>query len=261
MHNEHETLVGFILVLIWVIAHLLYHYLTNIGELSEEDVLKLASLRRFEDITKLFGTYEIYISSETKKMIKPSGSIYTLDRETSTLPSFCAALFKGKKHEWVMFAMGNGKKMASAWINKGENRSEVSISIPVSILIEKAKENNHDIICHFHNHPNAVLSSSEQDIKSAISLGTECVSMGINYFAFVVGRGQYRQYALWVSELLYPHKEYLQNILSENGKSYGNNYKLNREFKNKNKRYKYLFENYSTNLFNFRPSEVPEKSS
>ena len=115
-------------------------------------------------------------------------------------------------------------------------------------IIEFTKKNGADSILDFHNHTNAVLEASETDVKSATYLGKLYLDKGINSFAFVVARGNFKQYSWWVNENLSPVNNYLSDIEKVNGTSISSNYNMRMELR-RQKVFKksHLLENASSN--------------
>lgn len=76
-----------------------------------------------------------------------------------------------------------------------------------------------------------MFQASETDINSAINLGTTFLESKLNYFAFVVARGKFKQYAWWILDSFLPMNKYLEAIRLNNGKGIFVNYDLNMELR------------------------------
>lgn len=247
-----ETLVTLVVLIVFALLSWLFHYVNNSYPLTKDEISILASLRRFSDVLKHynFGEYAIEIDAENKKKIKPAGNFYNITSTIQTFPSFVAALLKGKKQEWLIAGIADNKDVKGFWANKGNDSSSVSSKIGYYEMLSYIKQNQADTILLFHNHTNAILSPSDIDINSANEDGKRYNESGINYFAFVVGRGNYKQYALWILDDLFPKIDYINKINKVNGTRRSINYDLNMELKRlKHFRNTHFPENISSNIF------------
>lgn len=248
-----ETIYTIIAIVIFFILSWLFHYLANSVPLTESEVIELAKHRRFYNIVEHFAFRPIIIEidKENKKKIKPAGDFYTIMSTIENFPSFVSALLKGKKHEWLIVGLAKNKQVIGFWANKGDDNTKVSPSVGYLGLLLLIKQHEADTILLFHNHTNGILDASSVDLQSAIIDGKKYNEDGLNFLAFVVGRGNFKQYAWWVVDSLYPIVNYFNeiNVLNNTHKSV--NYNLNMELRrNKTKLNSSLYQQTISNIFN-----------
>ena len=68
--------------------------------------------------------------------MNPNGKLYRINEPLFVFPSIAAALLKYKKHEWIVIAFEKEKKISSAWLNKGFDRSGVSPYLSVQDIAD-----------------------------------------------------------------------------------------------------------------------------
>lgn len=213
------------------------YYWTNSYPLDENEIDELAISQRFWDIYQYFSFADSQgqVNQEFKSALNTKGQFYRIfDIDISIFPSIAAGLLKGKKHEWILFAFSKDKKVFSFYINKGYDNQSVAPNITIEETKRIAFENKANIILEFHNHPNAVLGASKQDIISANYFGETLCEVGINFLAFVCGRGNFIQYSWWFIDSFFPESNYLKDIENNNGKTRSQNFQMRKELKRKN---------------------------
>lgn len=249
-----QTFYIFLALVIFALLSWLFHYLANSVPLTDKEIKELALNRRFFKVVEHYGfeDYIVEINKEFKSKLKASGKFYDINEELSSFPSLTASLLKSKKHEWRIIGLSRGEKILVLWANKGNDNQSVSLNISVNEIIELAQNNKMDTIFDFHNHTNAVLEPSDTDIGASIYLGEIFTELKLNYLAFVVARGNYIQYAWWITDDLLPTDNYIKEIEEVNGNSKSINYNMYRDLRRKrNFKNTLLLENESsTNIFN-----------
>lgn len=230
-----DYLTLFLVILILFPLIYFFYFWANSDLLEETEIKQLAISQRFCDIFNYLGFTELQfeINKEFKSALNKNGQLYNCDELLNNFPSTASALLKGKKHEWVIFAFVKNKKVYSFYTNKGNDNQSVSLNMSYEYVCKIAKDREADVVLEFHNHPNAVLASSQQDISSANYYGKLFVGDKINFLAFVSGRGRYYQYGWWFTDSLYNVNNYLEKIQKENGTSRSVNFALRKELKRK----------------------------
>lgn len=228
-----ETIYTIIGLIIFALLYWLFHFLQNISPLTDFEIYELAAGRRFNDLVTHndFQDFIIDADKDFKKGLSASGKFYRVSEHLNSFPSLAASLLKGKKHEWRIIGFASKTDVIGIWANKGDNNNSVSLSVSVNDIIKLAKEYQADTILDFHNHTNAVFQASETDINSAAYLGDTFLNSNLNYFAFVVARGKFKQYAWWVLDTIFSIDKYLEAIKKNNGKGIFINYDLNMELR------------------------------
>jgi hypothetical protein len=230
-----DALISFFIILGLISLFYFIYYWINSEILSESEIKTLALSRRFDDAYKYFGfTYSQYvINKEFKSKLNKKGEVYSCDNPLSIFPSIISALLKGKKHEWVVFAFVKNQTVFAFYTNKGDDNQSVSVNTHPVNLGMFASKHEADLILQFHNHPNAVLSTSKQDIISADYFGELFTKHSVNYLAFVCGAGNYYQYSWWLTDSFFTMNNYFEIITREDIKSRSSNFKLRKELNRK----------------------------
>jgi hypothetical protein len=231
-----ETATIFIVLIFLIPLIYLLYFWANSDPLSDSEIKLLAQFKRFWDINNYYGfTNAVFtVDKQFKSALNSKGQLYNVNEDLNNFPSIASSILKGKKHEWVAFAFSKNQKVYSFYTNKGNDNQSVSVNLNVDVLKEIAREKGADTILEFHNHPNAVLHSSFQDSKSANYYGNEFTKEGINFLAFVCGRGNYLQYAWWLTDSFFSDTNYRDKIISNNGKTRSCNFEMRKELKRKN---------------------------
>ncbi|HAX43822.1 MAG TPA: Mov34/MPN/PAD-1 family protein [Bryobacteraceae bacterium] len=199
------------LVCIFVVLHL--------GPLGPDDVLALAHKRRRHKI-KSFYTWarnETAVDRDFKSSMNKNGALHSVSEPLSSTPSLVAALLKGKKHEWIVYALAKDDVVQLIYYNKGPDRTSVAPAISAATLVGLAQRENSQTVLCFHNHPNAVMLPSEQDLYSARALGDTLEYSGLALIEFVCGRGHFVEYYRAIPDELFPVDQFCQQVRDENG--------------------------------------------
>ena len=221
---------GLILVVGWVGFEIIF-YVKHKRPLTATEIQSLANKRKRKYVNKKFAFQHIPtgVNQAFKSSLNPKGKKYRVNEDLESFPSLVGALLKGKKHEWNLEAVVKDERIVIFYTNKGDDRNSVYCLLSAGELIEMCKNEGGCTILSFHNHPNANLNASEQDFRSANYYGNEFSNNGINYLAFVCGRGRFLRYYMKISPAYYPQNAKIENIAKENGLSQERNYKLHRE--------------------------------
>lgn len=219
-----ELILGLVGVLgvssiVFVLAHL--------RPLSEHEVRQLGEKKRKNQIRKYFefSKGERSINREFKKRMNPNGQFYRLNEHLLGFPSVAAALLKYKKHEWIIVAFEKQQNIHMIWLNKGFDKSTVSLYLPFGELIDIAKEGNYTSILFFHNHPNPdpyhydYSKPSNQDFVSANKFSQVLNEHGINLIEFVCERGIHHSYFASCADAFLPVSTFVATIDEVNGTS------------------------------------------
>ncbi len=248
--SEQELYSALIAIVIFLVAHL-FRFLYNARELSVIETYEIAAFRRFDDIMKTFGFHNsiIEIRQEYKAILNPKGEYYNWCAPLKDFPSIAAGYLKSKKHEWLIFAFAVDNDVVGFIINKGYDNSSVAPIVPFETIIGIANKLKAHTVLDFHNHPNAILFPSEQDVKVANECGQLAVDNNLNYCAFLCGRGQYFQYAWWFPKEFSNYEQHLKETNEINGASLIDNYRMRKQIKkNKIDFGKKMFNRLSANL-------------
>lgn len=224
-----------IVILILIPLLYLFYFWANSEVLTDAEVKELAESQRFWDLSNYLSlNYATFlVNREFKSALNKGGQFYNCDETLSNFPGIAAALLKGKKHEWVIFAFAKDKKVFCFYANKGFDNQSVGLNIDLEYFSKLAKNYSAEFVLQFHNHPNAVLAASPQDISSANYLGELFTNASINYLSFVCATGNFYQYGWWFLKSFNNIEEYLEQIIRVNGTSRSQNYDLRKELRRK----------------------------
>ena len=255
-----DTAALIIVIIVLIPLLYLFYFWANSDVLKDIEVQELAESQRFWDIINYLSLNSAtsQVNKEFKSALNKSGQFYNCDETLSNFPGIAAALLKGKKHEWVIFAFAKNKKVFSFYANKGFDNQSVGLNIDSEYFTKLAKNYSAEFVLQFHNHPNAVLASSPQDITSANYFGELFTNNSINYLAFVCGTGRYYQYGWWFTESFYKADKYLDNILKTNGISRSKNFELRKELRRKKYSKNFRLNNSSHNIHSQMKNEMSQ---
>ncbi len=230
---DSATLIIVIIVLV-ALLYLLYFW-ANSEILKDDKINELACSKRFWDTYNYLGFTEsqFEVNKEFKSALNRNGQLYNCNESLNNFPSIASGLLKGKKHEWIIFAFAKNKIVYSFYTNKGNDNQSVAPNLSSDYIIKIAKDSGADMVLEFHNHPNAVLAASQQDITSANYFGEIFTTNSLNFSAFISGAGRFHQYGWWFKEAFCEINNYLESIKKENGKSRRVNFDLRKELKRK----------------------------
>ena len=227
------------LLIIWLV--IVFVYMLFIIKLSSkldiEEKLQLFHTKSFFEKYRnfRFNNYIAKVDYYFKKELDPKGAFYKYGTKIVDFPAISAALLKGKKHEWIIFAISSYTEIIGFFINKGHNAHYVESIYSHYEILKKAKELGAKIIIEIHNHPNGVLMHSNQDLTSSIGHGRFFNNNKLHYFAFVCSRGRFLQYAWWFYNDEVEKEKLLIEIENKSSKSRFNNLLLRLEL-DRNKR-------------------------
>lgn len=226
------------MILLWIIGlSLLIFVLTHLRPLTDEETRSLASKRRSARIREYFSfdRRERNANPDFKKQMNPSGAFYRINESLSEFPSIAAALLKYKKHEWLVIGFEKDRQVELMWVNKGSDRSKVTIPLTAEAIVSIARRENLNSVLIFHNHPNPspnhldCTNPSDADKKSAAAYAKMLNQSGINLVEFVCERGRYYRYFVSISDDFLPLISFVVEIMEVNGKSRLKNLSLHLE--------------------------------
>jgi len=205
--------------------------------LKEDEIIQLADKQRQKLINQYFSfdQREFFANTEFKKRMNPSGEFQIVNESLVVFPAIAAALLKYKKHEWIIIAFEKGGIVNKLWINKGINRSQVSIYLSPEFIARLADADDDISILIFHNHPNSdptlfdLTHPSNQDITSAHAYALILNQEGKNLLEFVCERGRHYRYFQSITPSFFPLSRYIASIKSVNDISFEKNLKLHLE--------------------------------
>jgi hypothetical protein len=225
----------FIVVLVAAVASLFVAM--HLRPLDSGQVKRLALKKRKKRIRAYytFDTRELSVSREFKRQMKPTGEFCYIDQGLFQFPSVAAALLKYKKHEWIIVAFERDQRVSLMWLNKGPDRSTVTLYLPVERVADLVRQNQYTSVLIFHNHPNPApyyydcTNASTRDAQTARGRSDVLVRAGANLLEFVCERGRhYRHFAL-ISNRFLPTAEIVAEIQTSNGLSAFRNLSLHLE--------------------------------
>ncbi len=225
-----------VIILVFIVPPLVF-IIIHLDPLTEEEVKSLGNKRRDHQIRIYFSfdNREFKASSEFKKNMQADGSFYQIQENIFEFPSLAAALLKYKKHEWIIVAFERDKKVNLIWVNKGFNRTSVSLHLPIGQVAKIATEKMQNSIFIFHNHPNInpnyydCRKPSEKDINSAKEFSSVLNNRGFNLLEFICERGRHYEYFLSPSDKFLPFQEFVLAINNVNGQTKARNLLLHLE--------------------------------
>ncbi|MBI2817096.1 MAG: hypothetical protein HYX72_09170 [Acidobacteria bacterium] len=147
----------------------------------------------------------------------------------ASFPAIAAALLKSKKHEWILFAFEANKCVRLLWFNKGPDRNSVAPLLRDYEIVDAAVTLAVSTVLCFHNHPNAVLTASDQDLRSAAHWSELLTQKGVNLIEFVCGRGEFVEYFRSIADAFLPVDQFAQAIRFTNGITKSRNFTLHLE--------------------------------
>ena len=185
--------------------------------------------KRAADAYFSFEQKRMTVDSFSKKSMYAAGALYHVSHPLRAFPAFAAALLKSKKHEWIVVAFEKNGNIESYWVNKGPDRNSVNVHLADDTIIQLAQGTSASTVLWFHNHPNAVLLPSQQDIHSAAHYSQLLNAKGMNLLDFVCGRGYFKEYYRSISDAFFPAQQFVPSIRSANSTSKWQNLKLHLE--------------------------------
>jgi hypothetical protein len=227
-----------ILVLLTIFTIIDFVFLaTHVRPLNEKEIERLGNKRRNKQVSAYFSfdAREFTVDKQFKKRMKPTGTFYELSEDLWRFPSVAAALLKYKKHEWIIVAFEKGKKVDRIWVNKGYDRSGVSLHLPMEGVVDLARSKGHSSILVFHNHPNPnptyldCTKPSRKDVESAGRSAAVFNRNGINLMEFICERGRHYRYFLSIADSFLPLSDFTSAIQTINGSSKLKNLSLHLE--------------------------------
>jgi hypothetical protein len=150
-------------------------------------------------------------------------------------PAMAAALFKYKKHEWIIVAFLHGRQVSRLWINKGADNKSVGLPINPQLLLEECSRGGFSSVFFHHNHPNPsprvlyMLFPSRQDAVFAEQYAAALVAGGVNVLQFVCERGRFQCFHSRIADQCMPVARFRDQVAQRNGVSWYSNLGLHME--------------------------------
>jgi len=225
---------GIVCVLLLLVFLLLLRFAQP---LVEEEISKLANKRRQRKIAERFvfarGGYTA--NKEFKRRMNPDGSFYEIEQNLLSFPAVAAALLKYKKHEWIIVAFEKDEVVIKLWVNKGFNRSAVSLYLPIEQVVGIAQEVECRTVLVSHNHPNPYSryvhcnAPSARDLDTAKEWASILNRNGINLVEFICERGISYEYYRSIADAFLPMRSFVSEIQKVNATSKWTNISLHFE--------------------------------
>lgn len=205
--------------------------------LSERQVADLAARRRSANIKAHFRFHGAPVLADAafKQKMPARGGWFNFDYPMEIWPITAAALFKYKKHEWIIVAFLHGRRVSRLWVNKGADNMSVALPLNPQLLLEECRRGGFSSIFFHHNHPNPaprelyMLLPSKQDRLFADTYASVLGPAGVNTFQFVCERGRFRCFDSCVAEQFMPIAQFRDQVARRNGLSWHSNLGLHIE--------------------------------
>lgn len=205
--------------------------------LNPPEVTDLANRRRAKAIEAYFRFDRPALPADVdiKRAMPAKGGWVAFDCPLELWPSTAAALFKYKKHEWVIVAFVHGRRVTRLWINKGADSVSVVLPLGPQPLLEECRRGGYSSVFFHHNHPNPsprefyMLVPSAQDKSFAETYAAALLSGGINTFQFICERGRFHCFHSRVADTFMPTSQFAGAVARQNGVSRQANLALHTE--------------------------------
>jgi hypothetical protein len=205
--------------------------------LNLREIADLAARRRVKAIEAYFRFERpaALPDADIKRTMPAKGGWVTFNCPLELWPSTAAALFKYKKHEWVIVAFVHGRHITRLWINKGSDSVSVELPLGPQSLLEECRRGGYSSVFFHHNHPNPsprefyMLVPSSQDKSFAERYAAVLHHGGVNTFQFVCERGRFHCFHSMVADTFMPISQFLGLVARQNGVSRRANLALHTE--------------------------------
>lgn len=205
--------------------------------LNQRQIVDLAARRRSAGIKAYFRFRPVPAVADPafKQKMPAGGGWLNFDCSIEAWPATAAALFKYKKHEWIIVAFLHGRRVSRLWINKGADNVSVTLLLNPQLLLEECCRGDFSSIFFHHNHPNPapgklyMLLPSGQDVAFAARYAGVLAAGGINVFQFVCERGRFRCFHSQVAEQFMPIAGFCEEVARRNNVSRYSNFGLHME--------------------------------
>jgi hypothetical protein len=208
MSNSEQGLLALGILILIFLLYILKNYIEDTAPLTELEINNLSKKRRlkiFADDLKLVE-YSFHIDIETKKKFGPKLKYYEHEIEIGTFPSWCAGLLKGKKHEWLIIAIGDMKSIKGYWLEKGKDNKSIQTSLSNIELIVGLNQGEIDNLFIIHNHPGSNLFPSENDKECIKDIFSRYSYGFINVLGFIACRGKQNLFACFLNSQIIPYE-------------------------------------------------------
>jgi hypothetical protein len=244
----------FVIGVVWPIS-LAVEIFSNRHPLTTDEIRRLAHNRRYRRalVNYQFSTMQRPADPSQKKAMQAAGEFVTCDFHFHEAPSRIAGLLKYKKHEWIVFAFINQKKVCRLWWNKGPDGTKVWSELEDHALEHTLRTLKADTLAIFHNHPsrrymisaNADMLTrliartlgdvmhipSSADIESAGTIYNQFEATGIAMLEFICVRGVPHLYYAAFPKHIVPAEGVIAEVSGQNGKGIFSNHRLRKELR------------------------------
>lgn len=190
---------GVVLALGWVSV-----FIYQGRKLGNDEASQLLQTKKIRDAIAVYPFFPFKADMDIafKKSMKSDGSFHGVDIAMPKSASILSSHLKYKKHEWVIFAIGEGASVSEVWCNKGADKKSVYPKIEIEEIVSKAKDCEGAYVFCLHNHPNSgaasLLAPSPQDLLSARWFCDYMSRSKIDAIEFVCDRGLWLVYDFWI---------------------------------------------------------------
>ena len=199
--------------------------------LNAQQIADLAIHRRLVNVRAYFRFHGTPVMADGafKQKMPARGGWFNFDCPIEIWPATAAALFKYKKHEWIIVAFLHDRRVSRLWINKGADNTCVVLPLNPQLLLEECRRGGFSSIFFHHNHPNPaprelyMLLPSSQDAVFAEQYAVALVAGGVNVFQFVCERGRFRCFYSRVADQFMPVARFRDQVAQRNGLSWHSN--------------------------------------
>ena len=206
-------------------------------KLTTVQVADLAARRRSAKIKAYFRFHGAPVMADAafKQKMPARGGWFNVDCPLEVWPATAAALFKYKKHEWIIVAFLHGRQVSRLWINKGADNKSVGLPINPQLLLEECSRGGFSSVFFHHNHPNPsprvlyMLFPSRQDAVFAEQYAAALVAGGVNVLQFVCERGRFQCFHSRIADQFMPVARFRDQVAQRNGVSWYSNLGLHME--------------------------------
>ena len=205
--------------------------------LSVHQVANLAARRRSANIKSYFRFRRGPAMADMafKQKMPARGGWLSFNCPMEIWPATAAALFKYKKHEWVIVAFLHGQQVSRLWVNKGADNISVALPLNPRFLLEECRRGGFSSVFFHHNHPNPaprelyMLLPSGQDVAFAEQYAAALVPGGVNALQFVCERGRFKCFHSCIADQFMPVARFQAEIVRCNGRTWYSNLGLHME--------------------------------
>ena len=156
-----------------------------------------------------------------RRMPSQGGWVYSTT-PLAEFPSWIAAQFKHKKHEWVAVGFADHSNVKATWFNKGPNRTSVDVFLSPEQVVTHCKRFDCKLVLILHNHPNPNPSqlnctkASPEDHRCANAYYDMLRLHNLSLIEFVCERGTHYKFFKKIDADFTDISPYIEQINKEN---------------------------------------------